>query len=278
MTQNSNKNTEIWTQKHVEYSIKYDLGDVCKELWQWLLTLGKEGKKLEFTLKEFTEYTKKLRGKARTFHWAVKQFEKLIFLRIIRIHKNFGHHSYTAELRHPDDTKPKIRKERNLNYHQVTLEKETSNDCNSVSCSNSSSSTLNNGESAPHTDNLPGNESNQTDEKPKLIDEKEKKRRLRIIQACAKHGILFNPKKATTEQLYKYQYDEVLNALEMYSIRNESTIITNPPGWLIECLRWKFHEDLFYTKENFIADITEVFFQTCESNINCDLNNKNAFT
>lgn len=259
MPQNNNKNLLNWTEKHLKYCLKYNVGKVAQTLWKWLLTLPRYGDKIEFTFKEFQQYIKRLRGKSHALYWVKQQFEKLVFLRIINIDKDFGHNTYRIEIRHPDATIPKIRKERNLHYHQVSLEKQPSNNCHSDAGYNSSSSPQNSELSTDCTDDISGNNVNNQPENTNQLDIKEHHRKLQIIKACAKFNILFNPNKSTTEEIYKYPLEDITASLELFRKRNKGGLIDNPQGWLIDCLRYKYYEDVLYTEESFIADIREIF-------------------
>lgn len=259
MTQNTSKNILNWTEKHLKYCLKYRVGNVAQTLWKWLLTLPKYGDKIEFALKEFQEYVKKLRGKSHAMNWVKLQLDKLVFLRIISVDKDFGHNTYRIELRHPDDIKPKIRKERNLHYHQVSLEKHTSNTAQCETGDISSSTIDNASSSLDNTDSSVGNKVSHQPETKKPLDLKEHYRKLQIIKACAKFGIFFHPKKSTTEEIYKYPIEDITASLELFAKRNQRGTITNPKGFLIDCLRYRFYEDDLYTEESFIADIREIF-------------------
>lgn len=259
MTQNASKNDKTWTEKHLNFVIKYKLKGVCQTLWEWLVSLSNKSKDIEFNLKEFQQYVKKLTGKANAFHHVRSMFDKLVFLRIVNIDKDFGHNTYRIQLRHPDATIPKIRKEKNLHYHQVTLEKQPSNNCHSDAGYNSSSSPQNSDLSMDCTDDISCNNVNNQPENTNQLDIKEHHRKLQIIKACAKFGILFNPKKSTTEEIYKYPLEDITASLELFRKRNKGGLIDNPQGWLIDCLRYKYYEDVLYTEESFIADIREIF-------------------
>jgi hypothetical protein len=257
MTQNASKSIYTWTRKHLEFTLKYHLGKVAEELWQWLQLLPRTNGKIEFSLKEFIDFTKKKRGKPRVLHWVKGQFEKLIFLRIINIDKDFGHNTYRINLRHPDDIKPKTRKERNLHYHHVSVEKSASNDCQSETPFNSSSNSSI-GESC--TDSLEVEQGNKSDKEPvskQNVDVKDSQRKLRIIQLCAKFGILFNPNKPTTDEIYKYAIEDIQQSLELFQQRNQTSPIKNPQGWLIDCLRYEFYLDSLYSLDHFLADISD---------------------
>jgi len=80
-----------------------------------------------------------------------------------------------------------------------------------------------------------------------------------IIRLCAKYGILFNPNKATTDELYKYPLEEIGESLELYKHRSKSSKIGNPSGWLITCLRFRYFDDSYYSYDSFITDMEEVF-------------------
>ena len=259
MPQNTSKKILNWTEKHLKYCLKYRIKNVAQTLWKWLLTLRRCSDKIEFTLQEFQQYVKKQQGKPHALHWVKKQFEKLVFLRIIHIDKDFGHNTYRIQLRHPDATIPKKRCERNLHYHQLTLEKQSPNPFHSDAGYNSSSSP--NSPPCQTTctdDNSSSNINNQPDTTNQL-DIKEHHRKLQIIKACAKFGILFNPKKATTEEIYKYPIEDINASLELFKRRNIGGLIDNPQGWLIDCLRYRYYEDNLYTEESFIADIQDIF-------------------
>ena len=259
MTYNTTKNIHIWTDKHLKYCLKFRIKNVAQTLWRWLLTLGNEGQKIEFTLKEFQEYVKKLQGVPFTFRWVKEQFDKLVFLRIINIDKDFGHNTYRIELRHPDATIPKIRKERNLQYHEVSVEKMPSNPYSSETGLSSSSTLTSDQECMDSTDIPIGDKFNESSQEENLVDIKERKRQLQIIKLCARYGILFNPKKQTTAELYKYPIEEIGESLELYKHRNKRRTIDNPQGFIINCLRYKFYEDSYYCADSFIADMKEVF-------------------
>lgn len=266
MTHNASKSIYTWTVKHLEFTLKYGLGKVCEELWQWLQSLPRVfGNKIEFEFKEFIEYTAKFRLKPRTFYHAKAQFEKLVFLRIINIDKDLGHNTYRIELRHPDDIKPKIRQEKNLHYHEVSLEKSASNDDNSETRFSSSSNSNSIDSSSDSTDVQVGDKCDKTIQAENPVDEKERKRQLQIIKLCARYGILFNPKKQTTHELYKYPIEEIGEALELYKHRNKRAEIENPPGWLVSALRNRFFEDSYYCVDSFVADMKEVFFNIAKS-------------
>ncbi len=275
MTQNPSR----WTDKHLKFALKFRIGAVAEHLWRWLLTLPKVfDEKIEFTIKEFQQYVKKQRGVSHDFGWVRKQFNKLVFLRIIHIDKDFGHNTYRIELRHPEAVIPKKPAERNSHYHQVSLKKTTSNDCNSeIGISSSSNSSID----TIYTDSL-GSESSSKNNKDSRehqpADIQEQKRRLLIIRLCAKYGILFNPNKATTDELYKYSLEEIGESLELYKHRSKSSKIDNPPGWLITCLRFRYFDDCYYSYDSFITDMEEVFKNISDLEDDCILDYKKSFT
>lgn len=259
MTQNTLKNDKTWTEKHLKFAIKFRLKGVCQTLWEWLISLSKKSEEIEFNIQEFQEYCKKLRATPHCLKWVRKMFDKLILLRIVSIDKDFGHDSYRINLRHPDLVIPKKRKETNFHYVQVNSNLETSNDCHSKTDSTSSSTPSNSLESIDSTDN--GSSDNSNNHSTNEIEDgfHEHKRKLQIIKACAKFGILFNPKKITTHELYKYAFEDITESLELFKKRNDRKTIDNPQGWLIDCLRYKYYEDVSYSPERFLADMKEIF-------------------
>lgn len=259
MTHFASKNTSNWTDKHTKFSIKYRLKYVATNLWKWFLTLPRETSgKIEFELKEFQKYIKNLQEKPFDWGWVKIQFDKLVFLRIIHIDKDFGHNTYRIDLRHPDAVIPKKRVERNSDYYQVSQKKYLSNDCNSETGTNSSS---NHNHTENHTPDTENNPSSNSDNKPDFerVEIKEYVRRQEILKSCADYGILFNCKKRTTEEIYKYSLDDVLSALKLYQKRKETSKIWNPQGWLIECLRGEYWVDELFKENDFIEQMKEFY-------------------
>ena len=260
MTQNASNNDKTWTEKHLKFVLKYRLKGVCQTLWEWLIKLSRESKDIEFNLRDFQKYVKRLAGKANCLKWVRIVFKKLVFLRIVSIDKDFGHDSYRINLRHPDAVIPKIRKE--INFHHVPHNSnlEASNDCNSETRSSSSSNTPIANDCTDSSDTVVGNKFNEPVKDEEIIDKKEWQRRLLIIKLCARYNVLFNPKKQTTKELYKYPIEDIGKSLELYKFRNKKGEIDNPPGWIVSCLRNRFFEDCYYCFDSFIADMNEVFF------------------
>ncbi|MGD1912094.1 MAG: hypothetical protein ACFB2X_14925 [Rivularia sp. (in: cyanobacteria)] len=258
MTQYATKSTSPWTEIHTKFSIKYKLGRVCTNLWKYLLTLGEEGKNIDFILNDFQKYIEKLQGKPHDFQWVKKQFKKLVFLRIIRIHKDYSHNSYRLLIRHPSAVNPKKPVEKNSQYLGFNPKKSPSNNSNSENSFNSSSLVKSTKNQASNTEN---NFSNNSDKisKTKSIDIQEYTRRQKMLQMCSDYGIRFNPKKSTTDNLYTYSLEELRLALNLYEVRGAKEIIYNPPGWLINCLKWRYWDDGELTQDDFITHMKEYF-------------------
>ncbi|MEM9922517.1 MAG: hypothetical protein AAF915_01965 [Cyanobacteria bacterium P01_D01_bin.50] len=259
MTQIASKNDKSWTEKHLKFSIKYNLKGVCQTLWEWLISLSKKSKEIEFNLRDFQKYVQGLAGKPNTLKWVKKMFNKLVFLRIVSIDKDFGHGSYRINLRSPEAVTPKIRKEIKFHFVQVNSNLDASNDCHTEAGYNSSSSPNSSSFQTTCTDENSSSNINNQPETTNQLDIKEHHRKLQIIKACAKYGILFNPKKTTTNEIYKYPIEDINASLKLFKQRNKEGLIDNPQGWLIDCLRYGYWEDSLYTEKSFIADIEEIF-------------------
>ncbi|MBU7587255.1 MAG: hypothetical protein KAF91_31150 [Nostoc sp. TH1S01] len=50
--------------------------------------------------------------------------------------------------------------------------------------------------------------------------------------------------KISPAKIFNYSLDDVLAAIGVYKIRSAAEQIFNPPGWLIECLQWRYWEDI----------------------------------
>lgn len=271
MTYSASKNISNWTKKHTEFSVKFNLGTVCGNLWRYLLTLGKEGTKVDFILNKFQKYIKRLRGKPHDFEYVKKQFKKLVFLRIIRIDFDYRNNSYRLIINHPDVAIPKNPTQ---NYSQNSAfipKKEASNIDKCETGSNSSS--INNLEenTTNDTESISGSDSNNSTQEVR-IDRKEYLRRIEIIKVCAKYGINFNAEKQTTEQIYKYPLEQIYWALRLFNKRSKTGTIDNPQGWLITCLRYQYWEDEYL--QNAVYPVCEPVEEDYEYIIKYTVQNK----
>lgn len=234
MTYNTTKNTSHWTDKHTKFQLKNGINHVASTLWKWMLNLGKEGTEIELCLKEFQKYVAKEKGKPFTFWWVKKQFQLLASLRIIHIDKAFGSNWYRIRLRHPSALEPKKAVSKNLNNSTKTCEKRPSNvgkpEAGLYSSSNYSS-----------------------------INSEEIKRRYEVLKLCGEHGIYYDPFKATTEQLYQYEMEDIKSALNHFNKRGGHRKIRDPQAWLVDCLSNAYWVDKSFGVDDFLKAMSEMF-------------------
>ena len=214
------QNAAFWTDKHNKFSLKNKVTNVASSLWRWIMTLGKEGEKIELCLKDFGEYVAKHRGKPFAHWWVKKQFAVLESLRVISIEKSFGSNWYRVHLRHPAALEP-IKK---LNNQQRTCEKHPSNPQSAVKDVYSSS-----------------------------ISNIEVNQQCEILKLCAEHGIYYDPFKKPTQKLFEFDLEDIELALNHYEQRKLNSKITDPQAWLIGCLKDSYWLDKSFGVNDFIA-------------------------
>ncbi len=64
-----------------------------------------------------------------------------------------------------------------------------------------------------------------------------------VIQVCADHAIHYSPDKPA--KVFEHPVENVRRAIAHFYSRGGHQKITNPCGWLIQCLEWEWwHDDL----------------------------------
>lgn len=64
-----------------------------------------------------------------------------------------------------------------------------------------------------------------------------------VIQVCADHGIHYSPDKPA--KVFDHPVENVKKAIAHFYSRGGHQKITNPSGWLIQCLEWEWWMDDF---------------------------------
>ena len=258
MTYYPQKNNNKWSAKHFKFCLDFKLKSVAQNFWQWLLEQPEHYGCIEFSFKDFDKFIYRRLGHKHARHYLKKQFDKLIFLGVIEIKKSFTNNDFRIKLYKPKELFPSSNnQEKKLEEEQVSCEKEASNQPQLRAGYNNSSHVYNAKNSIDSFDTGLDTRNTEIFESTDSISEEEVNRRLKILKLCAKHGINFNPRKFKTRNLYLYKERDVILALNYYdSIKNFISIF-HSQGWLIDCLKNRYWEDLSYQSDNFFADLSK---------------------
>ncbi|AFY48894.1 hypothetical protein Nos7524_3091 [Nostoc sp. PCC 7524] len=203
------QNTQCnWTEAHDAYCLENKITPAAKLLWQWLIRQG-IGDEQEPDLKEFNQWVEKHRGKGYTRPTLKDALAQLVDCRVVQIVKQFTWRIVRIVTRPLDWLNPK----KNLRHQHKNCDSPPSKP-----------------QSADDTPNSSSNSSNDTASREE------------IIEVCAKAGIFYHPDKPA--KVFSYSLDDVLLAIDVYKLRSAQERIRNPQGWLIDCLEWRYWEDM----------------------------------
>lgn len=201
------QNTQ-WTEAHDAYCLENKITPAAKLLWQWLIRQG-IGDEQEPDLKEFNQWVEKHRGKGYTRPTLKDALAQLVDCRVVQIVKQFTWRIVRIVTRPLDWLNPK----KNLRHRHQNCDLHPSNP-----------------QSADDTPNSSSNSSIDTASREE------------IIEVCAEAGIFYHPDKPA--KVFSYSLDDVLLAIDVYKLRSAQERIRNPQGWLIDCLEWRYWEDM----------------------------------
>ena len=203
------KNSQCnWTEQHDAYCLENKIAPAAKLLWQWLVRQG-TGEETEPDLAEFNEWVTKHRGKGYCRPTLKAALAQLVDHRVVQLVKQFTWRIVRIVTRPLEWLKPK----KNCRQQNETFTSQHSNPQSVEPAPNSSSNSSNS-----------------------AADREE------ILAVCAEAGIFYHPEKPA--KVFSYSLDDVLSAIGVYKIRSSVERIFNPPGWLIECLQWRYWEDV----------------------------------
>ncbi|OCQ96070.1 hypothetical protein BCD64_11985 [Nostoc sp. MBR 210] len=206
MPGNTKLQNSQWTEQHDAFCLTNKIAPAAKLLWQWLVRQG-TGEETEPDLNEFNEWVTKHRGKGYCRPTLKAALAQLVELRVVQLVKQFTWRIVRIVTRPLEWLKPK----KNLRHSQETF---TSQPSNPQSVEDEVNSSSNSSTSAAS--------------------------REEILAACTEAGIFYHPDKPA--KVFSYSLDDVLLAIGVYKIRSAQEQIFNPPGWLINCLEWRYWE------------------------------------
>ncbi|WP_427159416.1 hypothetical protein ACQFX9_25855 [Aliinostoc sp. HNIBRCY26] len=201
------QNTQ-WTEAHDAYCLENKITPAAKLLWQWLIRQG-IGDEIEPDLKEFNHWVEKHRGKPYHRDTLKDALSQLISCRVVQLAKQFTWNIVRIITRPLDWLKPR----KNSSTHNKNCDSPPSNPQSADDTHNSSS--------IPSIDTASRQE---------------------ILAVCAENGIFYHPDKPA--KIFNYSLDDVLLAISVYKLRSHQERIRNPQGWLIDCLEWRYWEDM----------------------------------
>jgi hypothetical protein len=219
MHKNNNKSTSVWTKKHDAFCLNHGFTPSAKLLWQWLVHKG-EGQELEPDLQEeFNKWVLSERGKAydpKTLKSAIKQLDDCAIINVLR---KFSWKIYKIFLRPLDWLAPKKKSRK--------------------------SESISNKHPSNYTEAEDGvNNNNNTSFTCEEVEEMEQ-----VLTACEEAGIAFNPQKSP--EILDYTIEEVNLAIKCFIAAGGNEVnrfgrrkIRNPQGWLIQCLRNAYWEQV----------------------------------
>ncbi|BCL34242.1 hypothetical protein [Nostoc sp. MS1] len=202
------QNQGSWTQQHDAYCLEHKLTPAAKLLWQWLVRQG-IGDETEPDLAEFNKFVEKHRGKGYTRPTLKDALAQLVECRVVQLVKQFTWRLVRIITRPLDWLQPK----KNLRSSKETFTSQPSNPTNADETPNSSSNSSTNGAS-----------------------------REEILAVCNEAGIFYHPDKPA--KIFNYSIEDIQLAIGVYKLRSLEERIFNPPGWLIQCLEWRYWEDM----------------------------------
>lgn len=208
MTEKHQSRPSNWSQKHEEFCLENQIPPAAKLLWQWLILQG-IGEETEPDLAEFNDWVKRHRGKGYCRLTLKNALSKLIDCRIVNLVKQYTWRIVKIITRPLEWLLPK----KNLQNQNQIYDPQTSNPQSTENEVNSSS--------------YPHNVENTKEE---------------ILEICNEAGINFNPNKPA--DVFKYSVEEIRLAVAAFWLRGGHEKINNPQGWLVDCLRWRYWEDM----------------------------------
>jgi hypothetical protein len=205
--QKKSKDAQQWGADHDSFCLKHQITPSAKLLWQWLLRQGEEGSEIEPDLGDFNQWVKRHRGKEYSRVTLKTALAQLIEHRVVQLIKKYTWKIVKILTRPLEWLKPK----KNLPKRNSTYTSPTPNPQSA--------------EEPEYSSSIPLDHPNQVE----------------ILAVCANAGIYYDPERPC--EVFSYSLDEIRAAVEFYQARVEfGQPIKNPPGWLIDCLRWRYYD------------------------------------
>lgn len=207
-----------WTKRHQEISLEYELPPAAVNLWQWLLRHESQLELREIDLRDFNLWLGKKRGKPYHRETIKTAIKKLLEIGVV-VGRKLGEYWYLWELRLNEHSKK-------FQETQVTLNQ-----------------------------NLP-NETPESVSEASLKKEAFQQQQRLIIQLLKEHNLPIS-KDLIKRHCWK-NISEWESSILLFYCRGGQEEIKNPPGWLNQCLKYRWWEEQQLTAAPFIELINRV--------------------
>ena len=207
-----------WTKRHQEISLEYGLPPAAVNLWQWLLRHESQLELHEIDFKDFNKWLGKKRGKPYHRETIKTAIKKLLEIGVV-VGRKLGQYWYLWELR--------------LNNTSNLFEQAK----------------------ASFNPNSPDETTEQPSE-AQLKKEVFKQQQQLIIQLLEQHNLPIS-KDLIKRHCWK-NISEWESSIVLFYCRGGQEEIKNPPGWLNQCLKYRWWEEQELTAAPFIELINRV--------------------
>ncbi|BDA68224.1 hypothetical protein CAL7716_023900 [Calothrix sp. PCC 7716] len=208
-----------WTDEHEEFCLKLGIKCAAQQLWYWLVTNSGIGKEVEIDLIDFNQLVGKKRGEPYCNRHLKQVFAKLEELGVIKIVKQYSWHVFKLLIRPLDCLKPPKKQSFQTNTNNSTLEAEKGDESKKVE----------NPLSQQQSYSLPTIEEVSKETKDEIRDLVNQEAGLELPEIC---------------DIYRYSIEEVQLALMLLKFQCKKKVIARRVGWLVQCLRHRYWEEL----------------------------------
>jgi hypothetical protein len=208
-----------WTDEHEAFCLKLGIKCAAQQLWYWLTTNEEIGKEIEIDLIDFNQLVGKKRGEPYCNRHLKQVFAKLEELEVIKVVKPYSWHVFKLIIKPLDWLKPPRKQSFQNNTNSSNLQAE-----NPVTPTNFSD-----GVSQQQSYSLPTLEEVSEETKQEIRDLCNKEAGLELPEIC---------------DIYRYSIEEVQAALELLKFQCKKKVIARRVGWLVQCLRHRYWEEL----------------------------------
>jgi hypothetical protein len=208
-----------WTDEHEAFCLKLGIKCAAQQLWYWLVTNGGIGKEIEIDLIDFNHLVGKKRGEPYCNRHLKQVFAKLEDLGVIKVIKQYSWHVFKLFIRPLDCLKPPRKQSFQTNTNNSTLEPENGDEQRKVE----------NPLSQQQSISLPTLEEVSKETKDEIRDLVNREAGLELPEIC---------------DIYRYSIEEVQIALMLLKFQCKKKVIARRVGWLVQCLRHKYWEEL----------------------------------